>query len=126
MEWEELHKKRQFNLQPFLPVDNDEVLDGEFDWAEHASEALGELLRMRFPRFASHALFDAELHAFLDSFLRHCRRPYDDDDEAGAPAAARGALARRVLRVLWRASPPPDEETARLRARGVDGGDGGG
>jgi len=85
-------RARPLTLQPFLPEDNrpDPLAAGHgLAWLAHASHELGWLLRLKFPRFASHCLHDPGLRVLLDSYLRHRDRPFDTAATAqvGAPAA---------------------------------------
>ena len=71
-------QQQPMELEPFLPADNDPAVTApEYAWLRHANEELGELLRWRFPRFASHVLSDPKLRCFLDNFLRYRRRYFD-------------------------------------------------
>lgn len=93
---------RPLGFVAFLPRDNMAVAGDEAPALLCA--ALGELLLAPHYVFWSHAMFDKELARALDSFLRYCTRPYDDEwrpYEAGQP---RALLFERVFKVLVRAS----------------------
>ena len=89
----DLWRKRPLTLQPFLPADNHPPfqLAAAEAWLRRASRELRWLLRLRFPRFASHCLLDPDLRRFLDSFLRYRRpaallSPSGDASRGGAPS----------------------------------------
>lgn len=99
----ELHQRRPLVLVPFLAPDNDEIGTTSYAWVERANEEFHWLLRLRFPRFASHLLFDPQLRTFLDTFLRFRRRHYDGT-QSGVKVEALQQLDRRVLMLFVRIS----------------------
>ena len=114
-----LHQKRPLELKPFLPPDNHEIGSPAWAWVvssakpppplppspqpfstitsqDHANHELEWLLKLRFPRFAAHMLYDPQLRVFLDTFLRYRKRPYDPALSISTPESLK-SLSRRVF-----------------------------
>jgi hypothetical protein len=69
------------NLLPFLPQDNDITAQSQTA-VTAANHALGKVLCMPFSDFVSVLLHDESVAEFLDSFLRHRRRPHEQELQA--------------------------------------------
>ena len=54
---------------------------------DHANEQMKWLLKLRFPRFASHMLYDPQLGTFIDTFLQFRRRHFDPAQAIATPEA---------------------------------------
>jgi hypothetical protein len=80
-------------LPPYLPQDNGCRL--ETGVLRVQAKALQALLGTKFPMFASHALYNPQVGAFLDGYLNHARRPFElaADRHAGMPKEDEGSLA---------------------------------
>jgi hypothetical protein len=95
---ERFGKMQPLNLLPFLPQDNNLTAQSQTA-VTAANNALGKVLCMPFSEFASELLHDASVAEFLDSFLRHRRRPHEQELQAklGKLAAAESQV-RSTLR----------------------------
>jgi len=80
-------------LPPYLPQDNGSRLEAGVLRVQ--ARALQALLRTKFPMFASHALYNPQVGAFLDGYLNYARRLFElaADRHAGMPKEEEGSLA---------------------------------
>lgn len=62
-------------LPPYLPQDNGCRLEAGL--LKMQARALQTLLKMKFPAFASHILYNTQLESFLDTYLNYAPRPYE-------------------------------------------------
>ena len=97
-QWRSLWSKKPLDCLPFLPEDNQLLPDADPYFAEAASEAVGELLQMRFPRFLSHVLYEGSVAQLIQTYLAHCHRPFDA--AAGSVAEPPERLEQLSVRAL--------------------------
>jgi hypothetical protein len=105
----------------FLPQDNAGVDDDPAERTEVlacANQDCSTLLRLPHHQFWSHVVHNRGFQRFKDTYLRHCRRYFDEEWAAIArgqlrgrvvePPPAEADLARRVFMVLLRMSQPEE------------------